>query len=277
MKPTAEKDRTKLPHPGMSEGSSDDPRLLAAVQEYIAAMEAGRRPNRQEFLARHSEIADDLSACLQGLAFVNSAAARINGPAAEIATAAVDLTAGRPLGDFQLLQEIGRGGMGVVYQAIQLSLGRHVAVKILPMAASLDSRHLQRFRNEAQAAAQLHHTNIVPVYAVGCERSVHFYAMQLIDGQSLEDVIVQLRDLKPVDSTSTKEASWSAAPTVEWAHLLGQRANQAKSSQEASKRRRILPFVIANRLKIHAQFDDASFIEAQRLFQGRRKFGHAGG
>ena len=75
--------------------------------------------------------------------------------------------AGRPLGDFRLVREIGRGGMGVVYEAVQLSLGRRVAVKVLPLASALDSRHLQRFRNEAQAAAQLHHTNIVPVYAVG--------------------------------------------------------------------------------------------------------------
>jgi serine/threonine protein kinase len=79
--------------------------------------------------------------------------------------------------------------MGVVYEAVQLSLGRRVAVKVLPLAAALDARHLQRFKNEAHAAAQLHHTNIVPVYAIGCERSVHFYAMQLIDGQSLAAVI----------------------------------------------------------------------------------------
>src|SRR3954471_19743344 len=100
---------------------------------------------------------------------------------------------GKPLGDFQLVKEIGRGGMGVVYEAIQLSLGRRVAVKVLPMAAAFDERHLQRFRNEAQAAAQLHHTNIVPVYAVGCERGVHFYAMQLIEGRSVEEIVRELR------------------------------------------------------------------------------------
>src|SRR5215813_12867632 len=104
-----------------------------------------------------------------------------------------DSAEGQPIGDFRLVREIGRGGMGVVYEAVQLSLGRRVAVKVLPMAAALDSRHLQRFKNEAQAAAQLHHTNIVPVYAVGCERSVHFYAMQLIEGHSLAAVIRELR------------------------------------------------------------------------------------
>jgi tetratricopeptide (TPR) repeat protein len=93
------------------------------------------------------------------------------------------------LGDFRLLREVGRGGMGVVYEAEQLSLGRRVALKVLPFAAALDPRHLQRFRTEAQAAAQLHHTHIVPVYAVGCERGVHYYAMQFIDGRSLAEVI----------------------------------------------------------------------------------------
>src|SRR5207237_10291028 len=89
--------------------------------------------------------------------------------------------------------ELGRGGMGVVYEAEQLSLGRRVALKVLPFAAALDARQLQRFKNEAQAAAQLHHPNIVPVYAVGCERGVHFYAMQLIEGQSLAALIHKLR------------------------------------------------------------------------------------
>ena len=90
--------------------------------------------------------------------------------------------AGPQLGDFRLIREVGRGGMGVVYEAEQLSLGRRVALKVLPFAAALDPRQLQRFQVEAQAAAQLHHTNIVPVYAVGCERGVHYYAMQFIDG-----------------------------------------------------------------------------------------------
>ena len=62
-----------------------------------------------------------------------------------------------PLGDFQIVREIGRGGMGIVYEAIQLSLGRRVALKVLPFAATFDAKHLQRFRQEAQAAAQLHH------------------------------------------------------------------------------------------------------------------------
>jgi serine/threonine protein kinase/Flp pilus assembly protein TadD len=97
------------------------------------------------------------------------------------------------LGDFRLLGEVGRGGMGVVYEAEQMSLGRRVALKVLPFASALHPRQVQRFKNEALAAAQLHHTNIVPVYAVGCERGTHYYAMQFIDGHTLAEVVRALR------------------------------------------------------------------------------------
>ncbi len=97
------------------------------------------------------------------------------------------------LGDFRILKELGRGGMGVVYEAEQISLGRRVALKTLPMASAINPVRLNRFRNEAQAAAQLHHPNIVPVYAVGTERGVWYYAMQIIDGPSLAEVIEAIR------------------------------------------------------------------------------------
>src|SRR6185436_19935022 len=98
-----------------------------------------------------------------------------------------------PLGDYRLVRQIGSGGMGVVYEAEQMSLGRRVALKVLPFAATMDPRQLQRFQNEAKAAACLHHTNIVPVFGVGRERGIHFYAMQLIEGQTLAALIADLR------------------------------------------------------------------------------------
>src|SRR5262249_44579192 len=104
---------------------------------------------------------------------------------------------GKPLGDFRILRQVGRGGMGVVYEAEQLSLGRRVALKVLPFAAALDAKQLLRFKNEAQAAGQLHHQNIVPVYGVGCERGVHYYAMQFIDGQTMAAMIAELRRQRP--------------------------------------------------------------------------------
>src|SRR5207247_7454246 len=100
------------------------------------------------------------------------------------------------LGDFRIVREIGHGGMGVVYEAEQESLGRHVALKVLPLPALLDPRHLQRFRREARAAARLHHTNIVPVHGVGEQDGLHYYVMQFIQGQGLDQVLAELQRLR---------------------------------------------------------------------------------
>src|SRR5499427_7336424 len=97
------------------------------------------------------------------------------------------------LGDFEIVREIGRGGMGVVYEARQVSLNRKVALKVLSTGLGLTPKAVQRFRREAEAAAKLHHTNIVPVYATGAADGAHFYAMELIDGPSLDHVVKQLR------------------------------------------------------------------------------------
>ncbi len=172
----------------------DDPRLMQAVEEYLGELEAGRVPNRQEILRRYPDLSGPLTQCLDGLELVHKAALpkkTIAPPAAP--PSSIDTLQADPLGDFQILREVGRGGMGIVYEALQLSLGRRVALKVLPFAATFDDRHLQRFHNEVHAAAQLHHSNIIPVYAVGCERGVHFYAMQLIEGQSLAAMIQQIK------------------------------------------------------------------------------------
>jgi serine/threonine protein kinase len=181
----------------------EDPRVVAAVEEYLAELEAGADPERQAFLARFPEIAPTLADCLDGLRLVHELTPRLL-PTVEPAPAAEE---GRrePLGDFRILREVGRGGMGIVYEAVQLSLGRRVALKVLPLAAALDGRQLQRFRNEAQAAAQLHHTNIVPVYAVGCDRGVHYYAMQFIEGQSLAAVIADARAVSQTGRQADRE------------------------------------------------------------------------
>jgi serine/threonine protein kinase/Flp pilus assembly protein TadD len=175
---------------------SGDPRLARALEEYRELLEAGSAPQREAFLARHPDIAGELHDCLSGLEMIHAVAPALSGVAAERAALEEPGTGAAPgaaLGDFRLVREIGRGGMGIVYEAEQLSLRRCVALKILPLAGTLDPRHLQRFHNEARAAACLHHGNIVPVFFVGCERGIHFYTMQLIDGRPLSDLIRQMR------------------------------------------------------------------------------------
>jgi serine/threonine protein kinase len=172
-----------------------DPRVFAAVEHYLRQCEASPPPDIDEFVAAHPDIADELRACLAGLAFLQKAAPNIELSSAAItASAMMDQVGHEPLGDYRLIRELGRGGMGVVYEAEQLSLSRRVALKVLPFAAVLDPRHLQRFKNEALAAAHLAHPNIVDVYGVGCERGIHFYAMRLIEGQTLAAVISECCD-----------------------------------------------------------------------------------
>ncbi|MCA9263836.1 MAG: serine/threonine protein kinase [Planctomycetales bacterium] len=116
----------------------------------------------------------------------------------------------RTLGDYRLIREIARGGMGVVYEAEQISLRRHVALKVLPFAAVLGDTQLARFKNEAQAAASLDHPHIVAVYAVGSDRGVHFYAMRYVDGRSLAEIIGELRrqqSPKISDETGSPDAN----------------------------------------------------------------------
>jgi eukaryotic-like serine/threonine-protein kinase len=174
-----------------SAAALDDPRVVAALREYLDALEAGDRPDRAAYLTRYPDISPVLSECLEGLDFVHSAAGSASHDHPTLLDASFSTT--MPLGDYRIIREVGRGGMGVVYEAEQLSLGRRVALKVLPFASTLDAKQLQRFKNEAQAAAHLHHTNIVPVFATGCERGVYYYAMQYIEGQTLAAVIAELR------------------------------------------------------------------------------------
>jgi serine/threonine protein kinase/Flp pilus assembly protein TadD len=200
------------------------------VEAYLDAVKAGRRPDRRQFLARYPEIAEVLAECLDGLEFILGAAADLplpipnqadilGGPASEPRPAV-------PLGDFHILREVGRGGMGVVYEAEQLSLRRRVALKVLPFASALDARQLQRFQNEAQAAAHIHHTNIVPVYAVGCERGVHYYVMEYIEGQTVAALIRDLRQQAGLESVAPGPPSADTAPTLA-AELSTQRSSRS--------------------------------------------------
>ncbi len=110
--------------------------------------------------------------------------------------AAPPSSAPRQLGDFRIIREVGKGGMGVVYEAEQVSLGRHVALKVLSSSMLIDGRAKRRFEREAKAAAKLHHTNIVPVFGVGEQDGIPYYVMQFIQGQPLDDVLDELKKLQ---------------------------------------------------------------------------------
>ncbi len=190
----------------MAHDVTDDPdredRRNQVLLAYVEALEEGREPDRGRLLAAHPDLRLDLEAFLAGHDEMARLAAPLrvaresdaHGPSADPHDEPNDPPPGLgELGDFRLLREVGRGGMGVVYEAEQISLRRRVALKVLPFAAAIDPRRLQRFKTEALAAAHVQHEKIVPVHAVGCERGVHYYAMQFIDGQSLAALIAELR------------------------------------------------------------------------------------
>ena len=136
-------------------------------------------------------LSDPVIAGLRRTSSAAGAAAPVNSPS----------VSGR-LGDFQILREVGRGGMGVVYEAEQVSLRRRVALKVLMLHPAIDKSWVERFRREARAAGRLHHTNIVPIYETGEQNGLHYFAMQLIPGAGLDAVIRQLRRLAPAARSS---------------------------------------------------------------------------
>jgi hypothetical protein len=168
--------------------------LANLVEELTARLEAGEPVDLDAYLEEHPEHGAELRRLYPALRLLLEGSHPTEARGSEAVRGEQELASlPRELGDFRLLRQVGRGGMGIVYEAEQRSLGRRVAVKVLPWAATLDAKQLQRFQNEAHAAAQLHHTHIVPVYCVGCEGGVPFYAMPFIDGHSLASVIDALR------------------------------------------------------------------------------------
>ncbi len=151
------------------------------AEEFVARSSHGERPSVKEYADRYPELADEIRELFPALVEVAQAEVicrdREEAEDADAATPPLS-----QVGDYRIVREIGRGGMGVVYEAEQVSLGRRVALKVLPGHVAADSQSLERFRREAKAAARLHHTNIVPVFEVGRDGDVAYYAMQFIQG-----------------------------------------------------------------------------------------------
>ena len=120
--------------------------LVRVLDQYLSDLEAGRAPSREKLLAEHPALAAQLEPCLSGMEFIHRAAR----PALRSPT---------QLGDFEIVHEVGHGGMGVVYEARQVSLDRKVALKVLRFAGVSDPEAMERFQREAKTVAQLHHTN----------------------------------------------------------------------------------------------------------------------
>lgn len=209
----------------MSASSADREPIDRLAEEFAERFRRGERPALTEYTQKYPELADEIRGLFPALVVMEQF-----GSVEEQATSGYE-GASAPslerLGDFRILREVGRGGMGVVYEAVQESLGRHVALKVMPSQTLLDNRQLQRFQREARAAAKLHHTNVVPVFGVGEHDGMHYYVMQFIQGQSLDQVLIELRRLRRLQKSPSHPNDGDdvpknqAASAVAWSLCAG--------------------------------------------------------
>jgi eukaryotic-like serine/threonine-protein kinase len=195
------------PAAGTTETDHGRDPICILADEYSARLRAGETPSIEEYEQRAPAHRQTIRSIFPTIAFIERITQQEQHRRRSKHRVTIDRKA---IGDFQLIREMGRGGMGVVYEAIQCSLGRRVALKVLGSGIANSPHQLHRFRREAESAARLHHTNIVPVYGIGDDDGIHFYAMQFIDGVALLDVINTIRDR--VDGACRSPAGGSSRP-----------------------------------------------------------------
>ena len=236
-----------LPSATNDSASDREARVDAAIAEFLLAAESGCAPPLLEFLARHTDIADELREFLENHSAFRQISASMLGVSAANATRPrapeATETLPRPLGDYELLREIGRGGMGMVYAARRLSDSATVAIKVLHPWLAGDASSLQRFEREAQAAMSLRHPHLIRVLSADTTGSTPFLVMELIDGESLDRRSARLsfavkQDLgerggvsPPVGSQRHRGAD--ATPLAEWRELALRLADVADALQHA--------------------------------------------
>ncbi len=184
-----------------SPDSLDYGRFDELAEEFAERYRRGERPLLEEYIDRYPKLADQIREIFPALVEVEKVEEDARVDARESRRKPTPEPPLKELADYRIVREIGHGGMGVVYEAEQVSLGRRVALKVLPRQVAGDRKVLERFRREAKAAARLHHTNIVPVFEIGQEREVAFYTMQFIQGQGLDQVIDELDRLRSPDGS----------------------------------------------------------------------------
>ena len=199
----------------MSDSSFENQLIDMLADDFLERYRAGERPPLSEYKERYPHLAEEIDDLFPALVLLEKAG---SGGSESVGGVKKHLARDTPkiqqLGDYEILRVIGSGGMGVVYEAVQKSLGRHVALKVLPSHATNQELYLQRFYREAKSAARLHHSHIVPVYDVGEDDGTHFYAMQYIQGHGLDQVLVQLQKFRTstvlgeeADSSNQKDIS----------------------------------------------------------------------
>jgi serine/threonine protein kinase/tetratricopeptide (TPR) repeat protein len=218
----------------MADPDTERDPLEVLAAEYMERLRQGQRPSIEEYATRHPGLAEEIRDLFPTIAVterLKARQARSSGGRATLGAAQLDR-----LGDFRLIREIGRGGMGVVFEAEQESLGRHVAVKVLPRQVLLDQKRLKRFGREARIAANLHHTNIVEVFGVGEQDGFHYYVMQYIRGVGLDAIIPLLAKLRGREASSQPQPAPAPAAMTASEDALAEAAVRQLLGGEAGLR-----------------------------------------
>lgn len=192
--------------------------LDALLEEFLERMRRGEEPSTEDYARRHPGLADEIREVFSAAAAMENLKGASGDPSGT--RAPTPQTLPERIGDFRIIREIGRGGMGAVHEAEQESLGRRVAVKVLLHQTLHGSAQLERFLREARLAAGLHHTNIVTVYGVGEEGGLRYIVMELIEGVSLDRVIAQMASQEAASAGKTGDPSDGQLAAVS-EHLYG--------------------------------------------------------
>lgn len=181
---------------------TNDSLLGQLAEEFTHRVREGKLPDVEEYANRYPELAGRIRELFPTLMLLEGMAAASGSASAE--TAPSPLSAGSVFGNYRIEREIGRGGMGIVYEAVHVLLEKRVALKVLPVRTLAGAEHLERFFREARTAAGLHHTNIVPVFDVGQVAGTPYFAMQYIEGSSLNQI---LRTMQPAEERGSMDPS----------------------------------------------------------------------
>lgn len=174
-----------------------DEAVVQLAEDFVARYRRGEAPSLKEYVERFPEMATEIESLVDALLFMEKLGSKQSGK-----NKASEDQPPEFLGEYRILGELGRGGMGVVYEAMQSSLNRKVAIKVLPSSSTQQPLMKERFLREARTAAGLHHSHIVPVHGVGEQNGACYFVMQLIDGISCDRILHQLRQMRTQPATT---------------------------------------------------------------------------
>ncbi len=199
----------------MTDGPDQEELLAQLVEEFLTRVRGGESLDVRSFAEAHSECCRELLDLLPTMLEMEGLSRSTN-PASN-----VEVSYPEQLGDYRLLEKIGSGGMGTVFRALQVSLNREVAVKILSPSWNAETRHLLAFENESRVIAALRHTNIVEVYGAGCEGEYRYYVMSLVQGKGLSPELLQRSFPGVPYARAVAEVGRQAAEGLAFAHAHG--------------------------------------------------------